>query len=114
MAASLGQLVRWAAAELLQNPNVRHYWNPGGSFGRELAKGVDLKRDGDLVYAWDVWLIYDPEVTWTGETPPKPRRLMRQLRALRGSKEFPPLDRRAFAREVQQLLAQLPPQTAAR
>jgi hypothetical protein len=42
----------------------------------------------------------------------KPRRLMHQLRALQGSAEFPHLDSKAFAREVNQLLAQLPPTTA--
>lgn len=97
------------AAALLRNPNVHHYWNPTGSFGWELAKAVDLKQDNELVYAWDVWLIYGPQTHWDETNPPKPQRLMHQLRALRGNKEFPPLDRDAFAREVHQLLAQLPP-----
>lgn len=97
------------AAELLHNAHVRHYWNPSGSFGRELSEAVGLKRGDKSVYAWDVWLIYGPEVTWNGASPPKPRRLMHQLRALQGSTEFPHLDSKAFAREVRQLIAQLPP-----
>ena len=97
------------AAALLHNPNVHHYWNPSGSFGWELAKAVGLKRGDELVYAWDVWLIYGPDAKWNATSPPTPQRLMHQLRALRGSNEFPLLDRQAFAREVHQLLAQLPP-----
>jgi hypothetical protein len=102
------------AAALLQNGHVRHYWNPSGAFGNALAEGVGLERDDKVVYAWDVWLIYGPEATWDGPSPPKPRLLMHQLRALQGSKEFPHLDGEVFAREVHQLLAELPPTTAAR
>lgn len=94
------------ASGLLQNANVRHYWNPSASFGRQLARAVDLKRDDAPVYAWDVWLIYGPAVTWDGELPPRPQRLMHQLPALKGNTEFPRLDAEAFAREVRQLLAQ--------
>jgi hypothetical protein len=97
--------------KLLQNASVHHYWNPSGNFGRQLAEGVGLKHDDKLVYAWDVWLIYGPEANWDGARPPRPQRLMHQLRALQGSTEFPHLDSRAFAQEVQQLLAQPPAST---
>lgn len=102
------------AGRLLQNVNVRHYWNPGGEFGQTLSEGVGLKHEGKLVYAWDVWLIYGPEAVWTGKHPPKPHRLMHQLWALQGSTEFPSLDSEVFAREVHQLLTQLPSPTARR
>jgi hypothetical protein len=92
------------AARLLENSLVRHYWNPSGAFGRQLAEAVDLRRDNELVYAWDVWLIYGPEATWNEELPPKPLRLMHQLRALQGSADFPHLDSDVFAREVRALL----------
>lgn len=94
--------------QLLRNPHVRHYWNPTGEFGRSLAKAVGLKRGDELVYAWDVWLIYDAAAEWEGVSPPRPRRLMHQLPALKKSTEFPRLDAGAFASEVRQLLAQLP------
>lgn len=42
-----------------------------------------------------------------GAGPPRPLLLMRQLSDLRGT-QFPPLDSRIFARQVQTLLAQLP------
>lgn len=96
------------ATKLLRNPHVHHYWNASGAFGRELAEAVGLKRGDELVYAWDVWLIYGPEATWEGVSPPRPRRLMHQLRALQGSKDFPRLDSEVFAREVNELLA-MPP-----
>jgi hypothetical protein len=101
------------AAKLLHNAHVRHYWNPSGTFGRELAEAVGLQRGDDLVYAWDVWLIYGPEASWDGARPPQPRRLMHQLRALEGSAEFPRLDSNAFAQEVHELLAQLTPTASA-
>jgi hypothetical protein len=95
------------AAELLTNAHVRHYWNPSGAFGRQLTEAVGLKRGEEPVYAWDVWLIYGPEASWDDSLPPRPVRLMHQLRALEGSTEFPRLDSDAFAQEVQQLLAKL-------
>jgi hypothetical protein len=98
------------AARLLDNQNVHHYWNPSGSFGRELAAAVGLKQDDKLVYAWDVWLVYGPDVTWEGQGPPKPALLMHQLRALQGSTEFPRLDSRAFAQVVRKQLAMKPSQ----
>lgn len=94
--------------KLLQNAHVRHYWNPSGTFGRLLAEAVGLKRGDELVYAWDVWLIYGPDARWDGALPPQPQRLMHQLRALQGSTEFTHLDSDAFTQEVHQLLAQLP------
>jgi hypothetical protein len=38
------------AAQLLQNPNVRHYWNPSGAFGRLLSQAVGLKNGERSVY----------------------------------------------------------------
>jgi hypothetical protein len=97
------------AAELLKNSNVRHYWDPSGNFGRALSEGVDLKNGSKSVYAWDVWLIYGPDAVWQGTLPPKPLLLMHQLRALEGSKQFPRLDSEIFSKEVQKVIATLPP-----
>lgn len=94
--------------KLLQNSRVRHYWNPSGAFGRQLAEAVGFRRGNELVYAWDVWLIYGPEAAWDGALPPRPQRLMHQLRAFQDSTEFVRLDSEAFAREARHLLAQLP------
>ena len=97
------------AAALLHNPEIQHYWNSSGAFGRLLSRGVGLKNSNGPVYAWDVWLLYGPEAKWEGTEPPRPRLLMHQLSALRGSLEFPHLDSHVFAQQVQTLLAQLPP-----
>jgi hypothetical protein len=97
------------AALLLQNPNVQHYWNPSGEFGRLLSKAVGLKNGAGQVYAWDVWLLYAPDAKWAGTGPPQPQLLMHQLGALRGSTQFPHLDSQEFAARVRALLAQLPP-----
>jgi hypothetical protein len=99
------------AGALLEYPNVLHYWNPTGAFGRLLSKAVGLKNGEEQVYAWDVWLIYGPDAKWVGTGPPRPRLLMHQLSELRGT-EFPHLDSRVFAQQVQTLLAQLPPATS--
>ena len=96
------------AAQLLENPHVQHYWNPTGAFGRLLSNAVGLRNGEGPVYAWDVWLLYGPDARWVGADPPRPQLLMHQLGALRGT-EFPHLDSRVFARQVQALLAQLPP-----
>ncbi|MGH8495753.1 MAG: hypothetical protein ACREVN_06430 [Gammaproteobacteria bacterium] len=95
--------------KLLQNPHVKHYWNASGAFGRQLGKSVGLMRGDELVYAWDVWLLYGPEATWGPDGPPRPRLLMHQLWALQDSEEFPFLDSEVFAGEVHRLLAELPP-----
>jgi hypothetical protein len=96
------------AEQLLHNPNVEHYWSPSGEFGRLLSHAVGLRNSEGPVYAWDVWLLYGPEAKWEGTDPPRPRLLMQQLGALRGSPEFPHFDSHAFAQQVRTLLAQLP------
>lgn len=94
------------AAKLLHNPHVRHYWNSSGEFGRTLAKAVQLKNDKEVVYAWDVWLVYGPDAEWTGTSPPQPQLLMHQLWKLEGTK-FPKLDSEVFARDVRKRLGNL-------
>jgi hypothetical protein len=94
------------AARVIENPHVRNYWNASGEFGRALAKAVQLRNDKELVYAWDVWLVYGPEVEWTDTTIPQPELLMHQLWKLEGTK-FPKLDSAVFAREVHNRLQAL-------
>jgi hypothetical protein len=101
-----------AAAALIHNPHVHHYWNASGAFGRLLADAVDLRNGEQRIYAWDVWLIYGPQASWTGGSPPRPRLLMQQLGGLTDSREFPRLDSQVFAQDVRGVLAQLPPPAA--
>lgn len=98
------------AARLLENPHVRNYWNASGDFGYALSKAVQLKpdKDNELVYAWDVWLLYGPDAEWVQpNNPPRPQLLMHQLWKLDGSK-FPGLDSKVFAGQTQALLAKVP------
>ena len=96
------------AAKLIHNDYVRHYWNPSGSFGRELSDGLGLKVDGEQVYAWDVWLVYGPDAVWDGERPPKPDYFMHNLWAL-GETDLPRFDSKVFAQRAHQLLATVHP-----
>ncbi len=100
-----------AAAALLHNSHVHHYWSASGEFGRLLSRSVDLRSSEGPVYAWDVWLLYGPEATWDGAVPPRPLLLMQQLGGLQRSGEFPRLDSKVFAQRAEQLLAQLPHNT---
>jgi hypothetical protein len=93
-----------AAAGLLQNSQVHHYWNADGDFGRLLGRGVGLRRAGQPVYAWDVWLLYGSDAVWDGEAPPPPHLLMHQLDPIPG---FDYLDSKMFAQQARALLAQL-------
>jgi hypothetical protein len=101
-----------AAAALLHNPHVHNYWSADGEFGRLLSDSVDLKGSDGRVYAWDVWLLYGPAAVWSDGGPPRPLLLMHQLRALRGSTEFPYLDSQMFAQKTLNLLSHLPPAEA--
>lgn len=92
------------AGKLLKNRHVRHYWNPTGEFGRTLSKSLQLKNDKEDVYAWDVWLVYGPDVVWNGVAPPQPQLFMHQLWKLEGTK-FAPLDSKEFGRYAKELLA---------
>jgi hypothetical protein len=95
------------AAQLLQNPHVRNYWNESGEFGRALAQAVQLKNDKEAVYAWDVWLLYGPDAEWVGTSAPQPKLLMHQLWKLEGT-HFAKLDSKVFARETRTLVARVP------
>jgi protein-disulfide isomerase len=95
------------AARLLENSQVRNYWNASGEFGRALAKAVELKNDKEVVYAWDVWLLYGPDTEWVGTSPPQPKLLMHQLWKLESTR-FQKLDSKVFAREARALVANAP------
>ncbi len=59
---------------------ARHYWDEDG----QLVKGYQetLRYDEP---AWDTYVLYGPEATWTGDRPPVPAYFMHQL----GSKRRP-------------------------
>jgi hypothetical protein len=100
--------------ELLHNPNVHHYWNPSGSFGRQVQTALQLEHDGKPIYAWDVWMIYVADATWPAGTVSTPALFMHQLSSLRGQPGHPFLDKGAFAAKARNLLSSLPPAAVAK
>jgi hypothetical protein len=93
-----------AAAELLHSTLARNYWNPTGDFGRQMSQVLGLLRGSSPVYAWDIYMIYPPNVVWSGQDPPQPSYLMHQLPGLDNQK-FPPWDGKIFATKVKDTLA---------
>lgn len=96
-----------AAAALLRSPIARHYWNPSGDFGREMSHVLGYWNGARWVYAWDTWLIYPADATWTDSAPPQPVFLMHQLGGLPRNGKFPHLDPDVFAAKVQAMLPSL-------
>lgn len=78
---------------------ANHYWEDTGIVGLhyQQALGVD-------VYAWDVWMIYQPGVLWKDDLPPKPVFWMHQLAHV---KNAPRLDSKIFAAKTAGYLAEI-------
>jgi hypothetical protein len=91
------------AAKLLPSKNVTHYWNEGGSVRWWLSDKLAIKNNKGLVPAWDVWLIFEKDATWTANQAPTPVLLMHQLEELE-STQLPELNSESFAKRVRDLL----------
>src|SRR6185437_11416364 len=85
-----------AAAALLRSSAPRLYWNPTGDFGLKMSHALNYWNGHRWVYAWDTWLIYGPDATWSGATPSEPAFLKHQLGGLRHTAQYPHLDARTF------------------
>jgi hypothetical protein len=96
------------AAELLTNAHVRHYWDPSGNVGRAISDSMQLRRGDEVVYAWDVWMIYDHAALMRDSRMPVPVLFMHQLPKLRDQADKPFLDADVFASKAMSLLAALP------
>lgn len=92
------------AIRLMPGPRVSHYWDEHGVSGLKFQSTLDIP-----MYAWDVWMIYEPGVTWDSDVPPAPAFWQHQLGGLERSKQ---LDAEVFANEVSARLAALPPAVA--
>jgi hypothetical protein len=86
---------------LMSDPRVRHYWDSDRGVGRAFRvldlgdRKIDLETD-----AWDVWLLFDKDVTWEADTPPRPAWWEHQLRIPVPERT---LDAARFARKAQEL-----------
>jgi hypothetical protein len=95
-----------AAVPLMQGPRITHYWDPEGGSGIEFQETLNIP-----MYAWDVWLMYEPDVRWEADAaPPVPVFWQHQLPSLPKNQR---LDADEFAAAVTARLAELPIQSAA-
>jgi len=89
-----------AAMQLLDGPRVTHYWNGDGDLGSDFSEALDIE-----VYAWDVWMLYPPNVTWEGEIPPSPAYWQHKIGVDKGE----PADPAAFLTQTTPLLDKIAP-----
>lgn len=93
-----------AAVSLLPGPRVSHYWDGSGNSGLEFQKTLDIP-----MYAWDIWMIYEPGAQWDeASIPPHPAFWQHQLPSLPKDQK---LDAEEFAAAVIERLSALPPAT---
>ncbi len=57
---------RWPRNEIV-DPRAQHFWDEHKLAGKALAAREELAAWRPV--AWDVWLLYPPDVTWSGEAP---------------------------------------------
>ncbi len=89
------------AVQLMPGPRVNHYWDAQGDTGIVFMDALDIE-----IYAWDVWMMYEPGARWeTDAAPPSPNFWQHQLPSLPEEKR---LDAEQFAAEVRARLAGLP------
>ncbi len=91
------------AARLFHGRNIRHYWDASGAIGLDYQEVLALTAGDKGVFAWDVWMIFDPEARWPDEGAPAPAHWEHQLSSLR---ETHPnyLDAARFAEKARSLV----------
>ncbi len=90
-----------AAVQLMPGRRVNHYWDPQGETGIVFMDALKIE-----MYAWDVWMMYEPDTRWEADaSPPPPDFWQHQLQSLPEEKR---LDAEQFAVEVRARLAGLP------
>jgi hypothetical protein len=57
---------RWPRDEIVDR-RARHLWDEGKLVGRALAAREELRAWRPV--AWDIWAVYPPGVTWSGDAP---------------------------------------------
>jgi hypothetical protein len=83
------------ASRLAADQRMRHFWDGAGDMGEAFPEVLGLSSA-----AWDVYLLYDRDATWSGALPPKPAFWMHQLY---GVTNAPLLDPKGFAAEADRL-----------
>ena len=90
---------------LVTGGNATHYWEESGIIGRHYDEVLGL----DGIYAWDIWFIYKPGVTWTETLPPAPDFTMHQLGRPLLDHDLPFLDSKIFAAKTNEILNTMAP-----
>ena len=80
---------------------IEHSWDAERAFGELFAKMLGLKG-----MAWDVYMLYAPQVTWDHERPPPPTFWMHQLPPKTGADPRLLLGPERFLRELMTLLGE--------
>ena len=78
---------------------VSHSWDGDRELGKLYATTLGLNRT-----AWDVYLLYQPGITWDDETPPSPTFWMHQLGSNFGADPALALNPQRLAEELAKLL----------
>jgi hypothetical protein len=86
------------AAELITTNQAYHYWDKSGNIGKAFQAQLGLND-----YIWDAWFVYDSEAQWQEKIPSNHYWMRRKTRNT--PKDGAPLNGKAFAAKVQQLLA---------
>ena len=63
------------ASVLVPDSRAGHYWAPTESTAWAFQAALPLVDE----FAWDVYLVYDRGIEWTGANPPAPTYYMHQL-----------------------------------
>ena len=87
-----------AVAATVTGGNPSHYWEAGGRIGYLYEETLAID-----VYAYDVWMIYQPGVRWVGKLPPRPDFWMHNLWNVKDD-QGPRLDSKIFANEIAKYL----------
>ena len=56
-----------SATALIPGARVTHYWDGAMAVGTAYQPLLALRQP-----AWDVWLLFDRDAVWRGDTPPRP------------------------------------------
>ena len=84
---------------LHENHDELAKWHTDREIGKAFEKTLDLTRT-----AWDVYLVYEPGITWDGELPPPPSYWMHQLTEDSGADQQYCLNPVTLTREVEKRL----------
>lgn len=95
------------AAARFPDPRIRHFWDEGWAFGRQVGRLLKLPgefgKPGDFGPGWDVFLLYDRDAAWSAGGLPRPATWMHTLMGV-VIPGVPLLDAPVLRRRVEELL----------